>query len=159
MLALLPSVADMQRCIERKKNNRGGGISEGKSRTEVEEAGGVWNPAAASSNAANLKAAAEQAALTASNAADTHQKLLSSNAPAAAVTNAYNQAQNAAALAKSAAANAAAAGAGGGFGGGGAGEGGEECWDHPDTKVLSLRDALTEKSPLAYLLLRWLLSA
>eukprot|EP00752_Nemacystus_decipiens_P012577 g11138.t1 len=44
VLALLPSVADMQRCIERKKNNRGGGISEGKSRAEVEEAGGVWNP-------------------------------------------------------------------------------------------------------------------
>eukprot|EP00903_Cladosiphon_okamuranus_P021150 g19426.t1 len=141
VLGNLPSVAEMQKCIERKKKNRGGGISEGLSRTEVEESGGTWNPTAAGSDVATLNAAAAQAAQIANNAAANYQALLRSKPNSASVAKAKEDARKKADAASNAAARAVAAGAGAGGGGGGGG------------------GALMERSPLAYLLLRWLLSA
>jgi len=151
VLSVLPSVAEMQTCIERKRKNRGGGISVSRSPAEVQEAGGIWSARAAAS-LQNLQQNAEQAALIAANAAANLRALASQN-PTPAMAAKANEASNKASIAAEKAKNAAEAAAAGGGGPG------DVDWDHPDTQVLSLREALSEKDPRAYLLLRWLLSA
>lgn len=170
MLGVLPSVEDMQRCIERKKVGRGGGISVTQSKTEVEEAGGVWNPATAATASVNgTLAAFNAAAASASAAANTAAKIAAetkARSPGSATAKAAEAdlaaanaaAKNAAAAAANALSNATAAAEAAGASGA-RDDKGDADWDHPDTQVLSLREALSERDPLAYVLLRWLLSA
>lgn len=175
VLSFLPSVADMKRCIERRRNRQGGGIAFPPTPTEISEAyhGLHNNPgpagAAPSSNGSSsgrvsisaLNAVAANTAQTAANAAANAAALAASNPNAVAAVRAAQQtAVKVATDAAKAAAAVAAAVANNGMG---VSEGGNAAaatnWDHADATVLSLREALSEKSPLSYLLLRWLLSA
>eukprot|EP00903_Cladosiphon_okamuranus_P021144 g19422.t2 len=186
VLDVMPSVADMQRCIERKRNNLAGGIS-----TPPEQAPDrAWSAATAANAAANAAAANAAASAAATAAAEAATEKANAIAAAAAATAAAADggavadargtratsaeervtrataacdiaaahAANAAAAAAAASARATAAGnpTAAAFchaAGAAPGHGGHE------SRVLSLENALSERNPLAYRLLRWLLSA
>eukprot|EP00752_Nemacystus_decipiens_P012584 g11144.t1 len=200
VLDVLPSVADMQRCIERKRNNLAGGITSPPPDHAAAEH--PWSAAAAANAAANAaaaNAAAEAAAAAAAAAATEKENALAAATAATAAATAtpasaasgssatsadadggrgtrttsaeewVARATAACTVATAHAANAAAAAAAASARAVAAGDPVAAAYPHAaagaalgrgdPSRVLSLESALSERNPLTYRLLRWLLSA